>query len=90
MTSITPWSDCVKGRASNEYLTILYSSEGGFSKLLFDWEIFLRDLQETIKSHGLKVKVCQADVMNGVIPEALVRAPFKSYLTQEYRREELP
>lgn len=43
-----------------------------------------------MQSHGLKVKVCQADVMNSVIPEALVRSPLKSYLTQERRREELP
>ena len=92
MISLTPFSDCIQDVESDEYLTILYSTpeDANKARILAEWERMLGEIQALLEERELHVMVCSINVMEDTIPEALVRTPFKSFMTLEYRREHLP
>ena len=92
MISLTPFSDCIQDVESDEYLTILYSTpeDANKARILAEWERMLGEIQALLEERELHVMVCSINVMEDTIPEALVRTPFKSFMTSEYRREHLP
>jgi hypothetical protein len=92
MANLTPFRDCIRFEGPYEYLTILYSTpeDASKAKILAEWEKILGEVQAVLNERELEVMVCSINVLEDTIPDALVRSPFKSFITLEHRREQLP
>lgn len=51
----------------------------------------LGDLDHILSNQSdLRLKVCTLDAMQDSLPEALIRMPYKSFMTEAHRDEQLP